>query len=353
MAGMARRYEVAIVGATGLVGRTMAQVLDERDFPVGGLRMFASARSAGTKLRWRDREITVEEARPDGFDGVEIALFSAGASTSRELAPPAARAGAVVVDNSSAWRMDPGIPLVVPEVNADDVAWHNGIIANPNCSTIQMVVALNPLHRVNPIRRIVVDTYQSVGGTGHRGVAELREQVEADGAGRPLEPRVYPHPIAFNLVPQIDVFLEDGSSKEEAKMQDETRKIMHAPQIRIAATTVRVPVWCAHSEAVHVELSEPMSAEEARAILAGAPGVVVEDDPARSVYPTPREKAGRDEVFVGRIRRNEVFDNGLSMWVVADNVRKGAATNAVQVVEELVRRNLVGAERKVAHAVPG
>ncbi|HEY3162739.1 MAG TPA: aspartate-semialdehyde dehydrogenase [Candidatus Limnocylindrales bacterium] len=350
---MAGTYDVAIVGATGLVGRTMAQVLDERDFPVGRLRMLASARSAGTTLRWRDREIVVEEARPDAFDGVEIALFSAGAGTSRELAPHAARAGAIVIDNSSAWRMDPEVPLVVPEVNPDDVEWHNGIIANPNCSTIQMVVALDPIHRVNPIRRIVVDTYQSVGGTGQRGVAELREQIEADGAGRPLETRVYPHPIAFNLVPQIDVFLEDGSSKEEAKMRHETRKIMHAPEIRIVATTVRVPVWSAHSEAVHIELSRPMSPDEAREILARAPGVVVEDDPGRCVYPTPREKAGRDEVFVGRIRRNEVFDHGLSMWVVADNVRKGAATNAVQVAEELVRRNLVGAERNIAHAVPG
>jgi len=348
-------YEVAIVGATGLVGRTMAHVLDERDFPVGRLRMLASARSAGTKLRWRDREITVEEARPDAFDGVEIALFSAGAGTSRELAPHAARAGAVVVDNSSAWRMEPEIPLVVPEVNADDVEGHRGIIANPNCSTIQMVVALDPLHRVNPIRRIVVDTYQSVGGTGQKGVDELSEQIALDAAGRggEIAPKAYPHPIAFNLLPQIDVFLEDGSSKEEAKMRNETRKIMHAPDLRIVATTVRVPVWSAHSEAIHVELSQPMSPAEAREILSGAAGVVVEDDPDRGVYPTPREKAGRDEVFVGRIRTNEVFENGLSMWVVADNVRKGAATNAVQIAEELVRRNLVGAERKIAHAVRG
>jgi aspartate-semialdehyde dehydrogenase len=351
MPAMTRTYSVAIVGATGLVGRTMAQVLDERDFPVGQLRLLASARSAGTTLRWRDREITVEEARPDAFDGVEIALFSAGAGTSRELAPHAARAGAIVIDNSSAWRMVPEVPLVVPEVNPDDVEWHDGIIANPNCSTIQMVVALDPLHRANPLRRIVVDTYQSVGGTGHKGVAELRQQIEADAGGQPLAPTVYPHPIAFNLVPQIDDFLEDGSSKEEAKMRNETRKIMHAPELRIVATTVRVPVWSAHSEAVHVELTEPMSPAEARELLSRAPGVVVEDDPARSRYPTPREKAGRDEVYVGRIRRNEVFDNGLSMWIVADNVRKGAATNAVQVAEELVRRNLVGAERKVAHAV--
>ena len=344
---MSRRYDVAIVGATGLVGRTMARVLDEQDFPVGSLRMLASARSAGSTLRWRDREITVEEATPEAFGGVEIALFSAGGGTSKQLAPHAAKAGATVIDNSSAWRMDPEVPLVVPEVNPDDVEWNRGIIANPNCSTIQMVVALNPLHRVNPIKRIVVDTYQSVGGTGNKGIEELQQQIADDSSA----PSVYPRPIAFNLLPHIAAFLEDGSTEEEAKMKNETRKIMHAPDIRVVATTVRVPVYMAHSEAVHVELTHPMSPDEAREILRSAPGVVVEDDPANGVYPTPREKAGRDEVFVGRIRRNEVFDNGLSMWVVADNVRKGAATNAVQIAQELVTRRLVGAERKVAHAV--
>jgi len=337
---VSRGFDVAILGATGLVGRTMAQVLAERDFPVRSIRFLASPRSAGTRLTWRDREVEVEAATPSSFEGVQVALFSAGAGTSRELAPAAARAGAVVVDNSSAWRMDPQIPLVVPEVNPEDVDRHGGIIANPNCSTIQMVVALNPLHRANPIRRIVVDTYQSVGGTGHKGVSELREQValDAEGRGDQIEPRAYPHPIAFNLVPQIDVFLEDGWCKEEAKMLHETRKIMHAPEVRVVATTVRVPVWSAHSEAVHVDFTNPISPAEARRILAEAPGVVVEDDPARSLYPTPREKAGRDEVFVGRIRTNDVFDHGLSMWIVADNVRKGAATNAVQIAELLVKR---------------
>jgi aspartate-semialdehyde dehydrogenase len=327
----------------------MAQVLAERQFPIGSLKLLASSRSSGTSLEWNGRAITVEEATPASFDGVEIALFSAGAGTSRELAPHAARAGATVVDNSSAWRMDPEVPLVVPEVNPEDVDWNRGIIANPNCSTIQMVVALSPLHRVNPIRKIVVDTYQSVGGSGHKGIAELRGQIE----GTSTTPEVYPFPIAFNAVPQVDSFLEDGSSKEEAKMVNETRKIMHAPQIKVVATTVRVPVYLSHSEAVHVELSRPMSPDEVRDLLGDAPGVVVEDDPGRSVYPTPREKAGRDEVFVGRIRRNEVFDNGISMWIVADNIRKGAATNAVQIAEELVRRNIVGPaeERKVAHAV--
>jgi aspartate-semialdehyde dehydrogenase len=337
---MSRGFDVAILGATGLVGRTMARVLIERRFPVRSIKFLASARSAGARLCWDGRDVEVEPATPDSFEGVQVALFSAGGGTSRDLAPAAARAGAVVIDNSSAWRMEPDVPLVVPEVNPADVDWHRGIIANPNCSTIQMVVALNPLHRANPIRRIVVDTYQSVGGTGQKGVDELREQVslDADGRGDAIAPKAYPHPIAFNVVPQIDVFLEDGWCKEEAKMLHETRKIMHAPAVRVIATTVRVPVWSAHSEAVHVDFTNPISPPEARRILAEAPGVIVEDDPGRSRYPTPRAVAGRDEVFVGRIRTNDVFDHGLSMWVVADNVRKGAATNAVQIAELLVER---------------
>jgi len=331
---MSREYDVAILGATGLVGRTMARVLEERKFPVKSIKLLASARSAGTRLPFMGEEIPVVEAKPAAFEGVQVALFSAGGGTSKEMAPAAARAGAVVIDNSSAWRMEPDVPLVVPEVNPEDVDWHRGIIANPNCSTIQMVVALNPLHRLNPIKAIVVDTYQSVGGTGHKGVAELEAQL----VDKDARPTVYPHPIAFNLIPEIDVFLGDGTFKEEAKMRLETRKIMHAPDVRVSATTVRVPVWSAHSEAVHVSFTEPISPADAREILASAPGVVVEDDPARSVYPTPRAKAGRDEVFVGRIRCNDVFDHGLSMWVVADNVRKGAATNAVQIAETLVER---------------
>ncbi|TAK24910.1 MAG: aspartate-semialdehyde dehydrogenase [Chloroflexota bacterium] len=350
---MTQGYRVAIVGATGLVGRTMATVLCERHFPVRSLRMFASARSAGSSLEWNGRSIVVEEARPDAFADIDLALFSAGASTSRELAPAAVAAGAIVVDNSSAWRMDPDIPLVVPEVNPDDVAWNKGIIANPNCSTIQMVVALDPLHRARGIRRIVVDTYQSVGGTGNKGVAELREQVAQDAAGVALTPNVYPHPIAFNLVPQIDSFLPDGSTKEEAKMVNETRKIMHAPLIKVIATTVRVPVLCAHSEAVHVGFERPITPDEAREFLRRAPGVIVEDDPSRSIYPTPRDKIGRDEVFVGRIRSNDVFENGLSMWIVADNIRKGAATNAVQIAEELARRGLLANRKERLNVVRG
>ena len=337
---MSRGYDVAILGATGLVGRTMAQVLAEHKFPVRSIKLLASKRSAGTKLRVLGEEVVVEEATPASFKGVEIALFSAGSGTSKELAPAAARAGAVVIDNSKAWRMDKDVPLVVPEVNPEDVDWHNGIIANPNCSTIQMVVALNPLHQANPIRRVIVDTYQSVGGTGGKGQAELREQVALLAAGRDgdVKPSVYPHQIAGNLIAEIDEFLEDGSTLEETKMVKETHKIMHAPEIRIVATTVRVPVYSAHSEAVHLDFTRPISAPDARKILVQAPGVVVEDEPHNHRYPTPLAASGRDEVFVGRIRPNEVFDNGLSMWVVADNVRKGAATNAVQIAETLVKR---------------
>jgi aspartate-semialdehyde dehydrogenase len=337
---LSRGYDVAILGATGLVGRTMARILEEHRFPVRSIKLLASKRSAGTKLCVLGQEVVVEEATAESFKGVEIALFSAGSGTSKELAPVAARAGAVVIDNSKAWRMDKEVPLVVPEVNPEDVDWHNGIIANPNCSTIQMVVALNPLHRANPIRRVVVDTYQSVGGTGGKGQAELREQVSLMAAGRDSDimPSVYPHQIAGNLVPEIDEFLEDGSTLEEMKMVKETHKIMHAPEIRIVATTVRVPVYSAHSEAIHLDFSRPMSVLEARRLLCEAPGVVVEDEPSKSRYPTPLAASGRDEVFVGRIRSNDVFDNGLSMWVVADNVRKGAATNAVQIAETLVQR---------------
>lgn len=334
-------YRVAIVGATGLVGQEFIRVLEQRNFPVAELRLFASDRSAGRRLKFRGEELPVLETSEEGFRGVELALFSAGAEVSREWAPVAARAGAVVVDNSAAWRMDPEVPLVVPEVNPEDVAWHRGIIANPNCSTIQMVVAINPIHRVNRIRRVVVATYQSVSGSGSAAIDELRAQSEAVLRGEVVEPSVYPHQIAFNLVPHIDRFYEDGYTKEELKMLQETRKIMHEPDLPVSATCVRVPVFIGHSEAVHLELSEPMSPAEARRILAQAPGVVVVDDPARNLYPMPRDAAGRDEVFVGRIREDKALEPGLAMWVVADNVRKGAALNAVQIAEELIRRGLL------------
>ena len=340
---MGREYTVAVVGATGLVGQTMCAVLEERRFPIKQLRLLASARSADSVVRWSGQDIVVEETRDSSFEGVDLVLISTGTDVSRRFSPVAVEAGAVVVDNSAAFRLEDWVPLVVPEVNPDDVALHKGIIANPNCSTIQMVVALNPIHKVNPIKRIVVDTYQSVSGTGKEAVDELRQQVDLVARGRAGEitPKVYPYQIAFNLFPHIDVWMDDGSCREEWKMVRETKKIMHLPDVRMVATTARVPVFFAHSEAVHVELSEPMTPDEARELLSKAPGVVVQDDVRANLYPTPLPAQGHDEVFVGRIRKNDVFDNGLSMWVVADNIRKGAATNAVQVAEVLAERGLL------------
>ncbi len=340
---MTREYTVAVVGATGLVGQTMCAVLAERRFPVKQLRLLASGRSAGSVVRWQGQDIVVEETTESSFEGVDLVLISTGTDVSKRFSPAAVKAGAVVVDNSAAFRLEDWVPLVVPEVNPDDVAWHKGIVANPNCSTIQMVVALNPIHKVNPIKRIVVDTYQSVSGTGKEAVDELRQQVDLYARGREAEiaPKTYPYQIAFNLFPHIDVWMEDGSCREEWKMVRETRKIMHLPDVRMVATTVRVPVFFAHSEAVHVELTEPMTPDEAREVLAGAPGVVVQDDLGSNLYPMPLPAQGHDEVYVGRIRRNDVFDNGLSLWVVADNIRKGAATNAVQVAEVLAQKGLL------------
>jgi aspartate-semialdehyde dehydrogenase len=337
-------YHVAIVGATGLVGQEFIRILLERNFPVNSLRLMASDRSAGRKLPVGNREIEVEETAPDSFEGVEIALFSAGADQSRYFSPLAAKAGAVVVDNSSAWRMEKGVPLVVPEVNADDIRLHKGIIANPNCSTIQMVVALYPLHRVNPIRRIIVDTYQSVSGTGSAAVEELRTQARQVLEGEAAVPHVYPHQIAFNVLPEIDVFLDNGYTKEEWKMVEETRKIMHADNIAVSATCARVPVLVGHSEAVNVEFSHPMAVEEAVQILSRSPGVRVLDDTSISLYPQAWSAAGTDEVFVGRIRKDASHPNGLVMWIVADNLRKGAALNAIQIAEEMIKRDWVKPE---------
>jgi len=331
-------YHVAIVGATGLVGQEFIKVLEQRDFPMKSVRLLASKRSAGRRLTVGGREIEVEETVPDSFQGVDIALFSAGGGTSLHFSPMAAAAGAVVVDNSSAFRMEPDVPLVVPEVNPEDIRQHRGIIANPNCSTIQMVVALYPLHRVNPIRRIIVDTYQAVSGTGSAAVAELQTQAAQVLDGQKPSPRVYPHQIAFNVLPEIGDFLDNGYTREEEKMLRETRKIMHAPEIGISATCVRVPVFKGHSESVHVEFTHRMSPEEARRILAGAPGVKLLDDTAVSLYPQPWPAAGTDDVFVGRIRQDISHPNGLAMWVVADNLRKGAALNAVQIAEVMIKR---------------
>ena len=340
-----KRYRVAIVGATGLVGQEFIKVLEQRNFPMTSIHLFASDRSAGKKLFVTHQEIEVKETVPESFEEIDIALFSAGTEISRYFSPIAAQSGAVVIDNSSAFRMDSGVPLVVPEVNPEDIKWHKRIIANPNCSTIQMVVALYPLHKVNPIKRIIVDTYQAVSGTGSAAVDELTTQAKQVLEGQTTIPHVYPHQIAFNMLPEIDVFLDNGYTKEEWKMVEETRKIMHADDIAISATCVRVPVFTGHSEAVNIEFSQPMSPDEARRILAQAPGVKLLDDPAISLYPQPWSAAGTDEVFVGRIRQDASHPCGLNMWVVADNLRKGAALNAVQIAEEMVKRGWVHSRR--------
>ena len=336
-----KSYKVAIVGATGMVGQEFIKVLEQRKFPVSSIQLCASDRSAGKKLFVGHQEIEVKETSTDSFHHVDIALFSAGAEISRHFSPVAARSGTLVVDNSAAFRMDPKVPLVIPEVNADDIKWHKGIIANPNCSTIQMVMALYPLHRANPIKRVVVSTYQSVSGTGLAAMVELTTQAKLILEGQNVVPHVYPHQIAFNLLPEIDVFLDSGYSREEQKMVEETRKIMHAEEIAISATCVRVPVFIGHSEAVHVEFTNPMSPDEASRILAEAPGVKVLDDPNVSLYPQPWLAAGTDDVYVGRIRADISHANSLVMWVVSDNLRKGAALNAVQIAEEAVKRDWV------------
>ncbi len=339
-----KEFTVAVVGATGAVGRMMIQVLEERDFPVKELRLFASERSRGVKIPFQGEDITVEVlSEQKSFAGIDIALFSAGASRSLEFAPKFAADGAVVVDNSSAWRMDPEVPLVVPEVNPHAVAGYKrkGIIANPNCSTIQMVVALKPLYDESPIKRVVVSTYQAVSGAGQKAIQELMDQTRAWCQGENMpEPKVFPHQIAFNCLPHIDVFLENGYTKEEMKMVNETKKIMEDETIAVTATTVRVPVFYGHAEAVNVETKEKITAQKARELLANFPGIVVIDDPENKKYPLQIEIAGRDEVFVGRIREDESIENGLNLWVVADNLRKGAATNAVQIAEILAEKYL-------------
>ena len=341
---------VAIVGATGVVGRTMVAVLGERNFPVGELRLLASGRSAGRTVEVRGRSIEIQEAVGAAFDGVDIALFSAGAETSRELAPQAVARGATVIDNSNAWRMDENVPLVVSEVNADDLAWHEGIIANPNCSTMQLAPVLMALRDSVGIERVVVDTYQSVSGTGADAIAELEGQIRAHVAGAPKQAGVYPHPIAFNALPEIDVFLDNGYTKEEWKVVTESRKILHLPDLRLSCTAVRVPVFVSHSEAVHVETREPITPDRARRLFSSVDGVIVNDDPATHDYPLATDAAGRDEIFVGRVRQDPSVPDrrGLAFWVVSDNLRKGAATNAVQLAEELVARGWVRARSRRA-----
>ncbi len=350
-----RSLTIAIVGATGVVGRMMATVLLERGFPIGEIRLLASARSAGTTLPFGGRQVEVQEASPEAFEGADIALFSAGGGASRELAPQAAARGCTVIDNSSAWRMEPGIPLVVSQVNPGDLAAHEGIIANPNCSTMQLVPPLMALRDEVGLERVVVDTYQAVSGTGGKAIAELETQIRAHVAGAPKEPRVYPHPIAFNALPEIDVFLENGYSKEEWKVVTESRKILHLPDLRVSCTAVRVPVFMSHSEAVHVETREPITPQRAREVFAAVPGVVVRDDPASHVYPLATEAAGSDEIYVGRVRTDVSVPDGrgLVFWVVSDNIRKGAASNAVEIAEVLLDRGWVrAASRRAAETSP-
>jgi len=327
---------VAVAGATGAVGREMLKVLEDRDFPLSELVPLASEKSVGKSVTFKKEEITVKLLDENAFEGVDIALFSAGGDVSKKLAPSAVKAGAVVIDNSSAFRMNPEVPLVVPEVNPDDAAGHAGIIANPNCSTIQMVVALAPIHREARILKVIVATYQAVSGTGKAAIDELKNQVTAlENNGEP-ETSVYPKQIAFNLLPHIDTFQENGYTREEIKMVDETKKILHDESIRISATCVRVPVYRAHSEAVFIETERKLTANEAREILAGAPGVKVIDDPSRLEYPTPLEATGSYLTYVGRIREDTALENGLAMWVVADQLLKGAALNAVQIAELII-----------------
>jgi aspartate-semialdehyde dehydrogenase len=337
---MSQRIDVVVAGATGMVGRTMLRVLEERAFPVGRLIPMASARSAGQTVRFRGEDVRVVALTRDALKeaGAPLALFSAGGAVSREYSPFAAQSGTLVIDNSSTFRMESAVPLVVPEVNPEAIASHRGIIANPNCSTIQMVVALKPLHDSYRIRRIVVATYQSVTGAGQRGY----DQLAAELSGHPVASPKFPHPIAMNIIPQIDEFTPDGYTKEERKMMEETKKILGDPAIKVTATCVRVPVVGGHSEAVTVEFEREFALDRVRALLEAAPGVVLQDEPARNLYPMPRDVQGRDEVFVGRIRRDVSVPNGLSLWIVADNVRKGAATNAVQIAEEWLRRDRPG-----------
>ena len=325
------KYKLAIVGATGLVGRTALKVLEEKNLPISQYEFFASKKSAGSAVKFLGKDYVVKELDEHSFDsGFDFAIFSAGGDVSKKFAPIAASKGCIVVDNSSAFRMDDNVPLVVPEVNPEDIQNNHGIIANPNCSTIQAVVPLKPLDEKYKIKRIVYSTYQAVSGAGKNGVDDLKNTLNG------LEPKKFPHSIANNCLPHIDVFLEDGYSKEELKMINETRKILHRPDLRVTATTVRVPVLNSHSESINVEFENDFNLDELKELLANSPGVIVQDNPSANVYPLASNASGSDEVFVGRIRRDESIPFGINMWVVADNVRKGAASNAIQIVEKLI-----------------
>ena len=332
---MSRNYTVAIIGATGAVGIEMIKVLERRNFPVASLKLLASARSVGKTLPFKGTTVAVEELREDSFAGVDIALFSAGAGISRKFAGFAVKAGAAVVDNSSAFRMDEDVPLVVPEINGADVKTHRGIVANPNCTTAITLMALHPLHRAFGVKRVIASSYQAVSGTGAQAIEVLRSQVEAIAAGRPVEKKVYPHQIAFNVLPHVDSFLDTGYTKEEMKMQNEARRIMHLPGFKASVTCVRVPVYRAHSISVNAEFERPISVEAAREVLSCAPGLQLVDEPAANRYPLPLYVAEQDDCQVGRIRIDCALDNGLAFWVAGDQLLKGAALNAVQIAELL------------------
>ncbi len=330
---MNKKPNVALVGATGVVGRTFLKVLEERDFPFENLYIMASAKSAGTTITFKGKDYVVEELTENSFDkDIDIALFSAGGPVSEKFAPIAALHGVTVVDNSSRWRMDPQVPLIVPEVNPEDIEWNRGIIANPNCSTIQALVVLKPLHDKYTIKRVIYSTYQAVSGSGVNGISDLREGM----AGRD-QTTAYPHPIAGNCLPHIDVFEDNGYTKEEMKMINETHKVL-GEDIKVTATTVRVPVFDSHSESINIEFEKPFEVDEVRSLLANSPGIVVQDDPENNVYPLARSAAGTDEVYVGRVRRDFSIENGLNIWCVADNIRKGAATNTIQIAETLIKQ---------------
>ena len=334
-----KKFNVAVAGATGAVGNQMIRCLEEMNFPVHSVEFLASSRSVGRQLRFKGDLVEVKELKEHSFKGIDIALFSAGGGTSQKFAPLAARDGCVVVDNSSAWRMDSKVPLVVPEVNSHAIAQYSekGIIANPNCSTIQMVIVLHPIHKKYGIKRVVVSTYQAVSGTGKKAIDELFDQTRAIINFLDYKTHVYPHRIAFNCLPHIDIFLDNGYTKEEMKMVNETRKILEDDSIAVTATTVRVPVFFGHSEAVNVETKDPLSAEDVKALLQNSPGVKVMDDPQKNLYPLATDAAGQDLTLVGRIRKDESIANGINMWIVADNIRKGAATNAVQIAQVLAK----------------
>jgi len=335
------KYRVGIVGAGGAVGQEMVRVLEKSFIPVAELRLLATERSAGRRVSFRGREWTIEVTEPERFTGLDFALFSAGGGPSRKLAPEAVKRGVTVIDNSSAWRMDPEVPLVVPEVNGEVLTGKEKLIANPNCSTIQMVMVLKPIHDAARIKRVVVTTFQAVSGSGRKAVLELEDQVRAYVKGREAENKVYPHRIAFNVLPHIDKFDETGYTAEEWKMVRETQKIIGDEKIEITATTVRVPVFRGHSESVNIETEKKILPDEAGKLLARTPGVVLVDDPSHALYPMPITAAGREETFVGRIREDFTLPNGLNLWVVADNLLKGAAGNAVQIAEYLVNHDLL------------